>query len=80
MQYMGIDLGRFIKDKAQAEECEQTKKVASKYGIAVVCDEDDVQESQPALHLPDDEECQHSKKVASKYGVQVICDETDDVK
>lgn len=74
---MGLDLSRYVTDKEQEEACEHTKKVASKYGIAVVCDEDDAQEHQPTLHLPDDEECHNTKKVASKYGVQVICDEKD---
>ncbi len=75
---MGLDLSHYITNKDQKEDCEHTKKVASKYGISVVCSEDDEQENQPALHLPADEECQHSKKVASKYGVQVICEETED--
>lgn len=59
---MGLDLSHYITNKDQKEDCEHTKEVASKYGISVVCSEDDEQENQPALHLPADEECQHSKK------------------
>lgn len=75
---MGIDLSRYITDKEQEEACEHTREVAPKYGIAVVCEEEEEQENQPTLHLPDDEECHNTKKVASKYGVQIICDENDD--
>lgn len=72
---MGLDLTRYIKNEEQQKDCEHTKDVASKYGIQVICDETDTEESQPTLHLPETEDCEHSKEVASKYGVQVICDE-----
>ncbi len=71
---MGIDLSGYVK-KENLEECEQTKKVASKFGIQVVCSEEELDENQPQLHVPEGEECENSKKVATKYGVQVICDE-----
>ena len=72
---MGIDLGRYAKDKAQMEDCEHAKEVTSKYGIQIVCSEEDAEENQMNLHLPADDHCENSKEVASKYGIQIICDE-----
>ncbi len=71
---MGIDLSK-LGGEEKKEECEHTKEVASKFGIQVVCDEEDAVTGQPLLHVPEGEECENSKKVATKYGVQVICDE-----
>ena len=38
---MGIDLSRYITDKEQEEACEHTREVASKYGVQIICDEND---------------------------------------
>lgn len=70
----GLDLSGYIENDQQQEECEHTREVASKYGIQIICDEED-KESQLEIHLPASESCENEKKVASKYGVQLVCDE-----
>ena len=70
----GLDLSGYIENDQQQEECEHTREVASKYGIQIVCDEEE-KESQLEIHLPASESCENEKKVASKYGVQLVCDE-----
>ncbi len=50
--------------------CQNAKRVASKYGYTIVCDEDRVEE---AIEVA--EGCQNAKEVASKYGFTVVCDE-----
>lgn len=60
------------------ENCEQMKKVISKYGVQVVCSEEDKKELlAPDLVLPAGEGCENVKKVASKVGYTVVCDEED---
>lgn len=54
-------------------DCQKAKRVVSKYGITIICDEQE--ESKPDMVLPDSEGCQKIKKVASKLGYQVVCDE-----
>ena len=70
----GLDLSGYIENDQQQEECEHTREVASKYGIQIVCDEEE-KESQLEIHLPASESWENEKKVASKYGVQLVCDE-----
>lgn len=58
------------------EDCEKVKKVVSKYGVQVVCNEEDEKElEQPDMVLPAGEGCENVKKVASKMGYQIVCDE-----
>lgn len=61
------------------EDCKDIKKVASKVGVQVVCNDEDAeeQENANALHIPDSEGCEDTKKVASRYGVQVVCDDDE---
>ena len=72
---MGIDLSPFTNDGKQMEECEHTKEVASKFGIQVVCNEEEAAENQLEIHAPEGEECEQSRNVVSKFGVHVVCDE-----
>ena len=71
----GLDLSGYIENDQQQEECEHTRGVASKYGIQIVCNEEEAEENQLGIHLPASESCENEKKVASKYGVQLVCDE-----
>lgn len=71
----GLDLSGYIENDQQQEECEHTREVASKYGIQIVCNEEEAEENQLGIHLPESESCENEKKVASKYGVQLVCDE-----
>lgn len=60
------------------ETCKNMKEVASKYGVQIVCDENDEQELAKAeadVVMPAGEECENTKLVASKVGVVVVCDE-----
>lgn len=58
------------------EQCNQVKKVVSKYGVTVVCDEKEKEEKRNAdIILPASEQCENMKTVASKVGVTVVCDE-----
>lgn len=61
---------------ASEEECEKVKHVSSRYGVQVVCDEEDeAAQNAPDLVLPESDGCETVKKVASKLGYQVVCDE-----
>ncbi len=71
----GLDLSGYIENDQQQEECEHTRGVASKYGIQIVCNEEEAEENQLEIHLPESESCENEKKVTSKYGVQLVCDE-----
>lgn len=63
---------------ADEEQCKKVKKVASHYGVQVVCDEEDEKElHKPDLVLPAGDGCENVKKVASKIGYQVVCDDED---
>ena len=60
------------------ENCEDMKKVVSKFGVQVVCNEEDKKELEKAnadVVLPAGEECENMKEVVSKHGVSVVCDE-----
>lgn len=56
------------------EACENAKEVVSKYGVKIVCDEEDLAKK-PDVVLPASEQCENMKTVASKVGVTVVCDE-----
>ncbi len=56
------------------ESCEKTKEVVAKYGVTVVCDEEDEKERADYV-LPAGEECENIKEVVSKIGKVVVCDE-----
>ena len=56
------------------ESCEKTKEVVAKYGVTVVCDEEDEKEKADYV-LPAGEECDNIKEVVSKIGKVVVCDE-----
>ena len=58
------------------EGCEKVKRVVAKYGVSVVCDEEDAaKQEEPDMVLPEGEGCETVKKVASKLGYQVVCEE-----
>ncbi len=57
------------------EQCNQVKKVVSKYGVTVVCDEKEEEKRNADIILPASEQCENMKTVASKVGVTVVCDE-----
>ena len=55
------------------EQCKDTKKVISKYGISMVCDEEP--EVKADITLPASEECENMKETVSKYGLTVVCED-----
>ena len=57
------------------EQCQNVKKVVSKYGVTVVCDEKEEEKRKADIILPASEQCENMKTVASKVGVTVVCDE-----
>jgi len=71
----GLDLGKYVENEQQQEACEHTREVASKYGIQVVCNEEEAEQAQIVIHQSEWNECEDGKTVVSKYGVQIICDE-----
>ena len=58
----------------EKDYCEKLKVATSKFGMTVVCDEDDEKELTDII-LPADENCENIKVVASKAGKVVVCDE-----
>ena len=56
------------------EQCKNVKNVVSKYGVTVVCDEEE-EKVKADIVLPASEQCENMKTVASKVGVSVVCDE-----
>ena len=56
------------------ESCEKTKEVVAKYGVTVVCDEENEKEKADYV-LPAGEECENIKEVVSKIGKVVVCHE-----
>ena len=46
----------------------------SKYGVTLVCDEEETKEVADVV-LPAGEQCENMKEVVSKVGVTVVCDE-----
>lgn len=56
------------------EQCQETKRVVSKYGVSVVCDEDEIVKKHD-ITMSASENCENIKEVVSKYGVSVLCEE-----
>lgn len=56
------------------EQCKESKKVMSKYGVTLVCDEEDEKPKVDAV-MAAGENCENVKVVASKHGLTVVCDE-----
>lgn len=60
------------------EQCEQAKEVVSKYGVTVVCDEEDEKAKVKAdadIVIPASAECDNLKEVADDFGIAVVCDD-----
>ena len=57
------------------EQCKNVKNVVSKYGVTVVCDENEDEKLNADIVLPASEQCENMKTVASKVGVAVVCEE-----
>ena len=55
------------------EQCQETRRVISKYGVTVVCEDEEVKE--PDIVMPASENCENMKEVVGKYGVSVLCEE-----
>lgn len=56
------------------EQCKNIKNTVSKYGITVICDEED-EKIKADIVLPANENCENMKTIGSKVGVTVVCDE-----
>lgn len=56
------------------EQCENMKKIVSKYGVNIVCNEEDLVEK-PNFVMPASESCENMKEATSKYGVKIVCEE-----
>lgn len=57
------------------EQCNNVKKVASKYGVTVICDEKEEEKTKADIILPADSNCENMKTIGSKVGITVVCDE-----
>lgn len=57
------------------EQCQETKKVVSKYGISVVCNEEEELKEKADIVMPASEDCENMKVAVGKYGVSVLCEE-----
>ena len=76
MKHMGKDLnGKEL--GMPEEECEKMQKVVSKYGVQMVCDEEDEKKEGLDMSFIGEENCEHMKQTVSKYGVAVVCDEEE---
>ena len=56
------------------EICNNMKEAVSKYGVTIVCD-DDEEEQRADVVMPAGEQCEEMKALASKYGTVVLCQE-----
>jgi hypothetical protein len=75
MKINHMDVGN---DAFSAEGCEKMKRVISKYGMEVVCNEEDEKKQkriEADMVVPAGEVCENMKTVASKVGFTVVCDE-----
>lgn len=54
------------------ENCNNMKEAVSKYGVTVVCEEE---EQKADIVMPAGEQCEDVKALASKYGTVVLCQE-----
>ena len=66
-----VDLRNLVDD----EYCEDMKEVASKAGVTVVCNDDDIEEE--GVRVPNFDGCENMKETASRFGVQVVCDDEE---
>lgn len=57
------------------EQCLETKKIVSKYGISIVCDENEVLAKEPDIVMPASEMCEDMRQTVGKYGVTVVCED-----
>ena len=57
------------------EQCRETKKVVSKYGISVVCNEEEELKEKADIVMPAGEGCEKIKTTVGKYGISVLCEE-----
>lgn len=55
------------------ENCNNMKEAVSKYGVTVVCEEEEEQKAD--IVMPAGEQCEEFKKIVSKYGTTVLCNE-----
>ena len=55
------------------EICNNMKEAVSKYGVTVVCEEEEEQKAD--IVMPAGEQCEEMKALASKYGTVVLCQE-----
>ncbi len=67
-----VDLRNFVED----EYCQDVKEVATKVGVTVVCDDDDVEDKE-GLHVHNFDGCDNMQETASKFGVSVVCDDEE---
>ena len=65
----------FIKGKEYFtnEQCKNIKEITSKYGVTVICDEEE--NKKPDIVMPTNENCEKLKEVVGKYGVKLLCKE-----
>ncbi|MBQ3206289.1 MAG: hypothetical protein IJB37_07040 [Peptococcaceae bacterium] len=56
------------------EQCKESKKAMSKYGVTLVCDEEDEKPTVDGV-MTAGENCENVKVIASKHGLTVVCDE-----
>ncbi len=71
-----MEIDARILGEADKENCDHVKEAVSKYGVQLVCDDEDEKElHKPDLVLPESDGCENIKKVASKVGYQVVCDD-----
>lgn len=74
-----IDLD--LRNVMDSDDCDNVKKVASKIGTEVVCDDDDVEPEKASPNTYDFsevEDCENINEIATKHiGVQVVCDDED---
>lgn len=68
-------MAQIIGAEVNKDDCENVKRVVSKYGYQIVCDEEEEKKQEADIILPSGEECDSIVKVASKVGVSVVCDE-----
>lgn len=58
------------------EQCQETKRAVSKYGISVVCNEEEEELKERAdIVISANEGCEEIKTTVGKYGVSVLCEE-----
>ena len=69
---MSLQLEKYMKSKAQVEECEEARAAAYAYGIDIACIEEEALESQPTLHLAASESAKRSEAMAPRLNVHIV--------